>query len=149
MPFLSGDTIEYKFSADSWTIQETLDPTENCTNDNLDFTNRVLVIPYNDFVLDEVCWKSCEPCQTSPTSIKNIVSDLIIFPNPTSSLVNIKSYSLINPFSIYDITGKLILQNIGNAKEINIDISNFQSGIYVIRSNTRKSSFNERFIVNN
>ena len=28
LPFVSGDTIEYKFSADDWSIQETNDPTE-------------------------------------------------------------------------------------------------------------------------
>lgn len=147
MPFLSGDTIEYKFSADSWSIQETLDPTENCTNDDVNFTNRVLVIPYNDFVLDEVCWGSCNPC-VSGTYFQNI-NNLKIYPNPSSDFLTIQSNNLINPISIYDITGKLIIQNIGNAKEINIDISNLRSGLYFIKSSSINSSFMRSFLVNN
>ena len=147
MPFLSGDTIEYKFSADSWSIQETLDPTENCTNDDVNFTNRVLVIPYNDFVLDEVCWGSCNPCVTG-TDFQNI-NNLKIYPNPSSDFLTIQSNNLINPISIYDITGKLIIQNIGNAKEINIDISNLRSGLYFIKSSSINSSFMRSFLVNN
>ena len=147
MPFLSGDTIEYKFSADSWSIQETLDPTENCTNDDVNFTNRVLVIPHNDFVLDEVCWGSCNSCVTG-TEFQNI-NNLKIYPNPSSDFLTIQSNNLINPISIYDITGKLIIQNIGNAKEINIDISNLRSGLYFIKSSSINSSFMRSFLVNN
>ncbi len=147
MPFLSGDTIEYKFSADSWSIQETLDPTENCTNDDVNFTNRVLVIPYNDFVLDEVCWGSCNPCVTG-TEFQNI-NNLKIYPNPSSDFLTIQSNNLINPISIYNITGKLIIQNIGNANEINIDISNLRSGLYFIKSSSINSSFMRKFLVNN
>jgi hypothetical protein len=147
MPFLSGDTIEYKFSADSWSIQETLDPTENCTNDDVNFTNRFLVIPYNDFVLDEVCWGSCNPC-VSGTDFQNI-NNLKIYPNPSSDFLTIQSNNLINPIFIYDITGKLIIQNIGNAEEINIDISNLRSGLYFIKSSSINSSFMRSFLVNN
>jgi len=147
MPFLSGDTIEYKFSADSWSIQETLDPTENCTNDDVNFTNRFLVIPYNDFVLDEVCWGSCNPCVTG-TEFQNI-NNLKIYPNPSFDFLTIQSNNLINPIFIYDITGKLIIQNIGNAEEINIDISNLRSGLYFIKSSSINSSFVRSFLVNN
>jgi len=147
MPFLSGDTIEYKFSADSWSIQETLDPTENCTNDDVNFTNRFLVIPYNDFVLDEVCWGSCNPCVTG-TEFQNI-NNLKIYPNPSFDFLTIQSNNLINPIFIYDITGKLIIQNIGNAEEINIDISNLRSGLYFIKSSSINSSFMRKFLVNN
>ena len=146
MPFLSGDTIEYKFSSDSWSIQETLDPAENCTNGDVNFTNRVLVIPYNDFVLDEVCWGSCNPCVTG-TDLQNL-NNLKIYPNPSSDFLTIQSNNLINPISIYDITGKLIIQNMGNSKEINIDISNLNSGLYIIKSSS-KNSFVRTFVVEN
>ena len=33
-----GDTVEYKFSADNWAFQETLDPNESCTNGLSNFT---------------------------------------------------------------------------------------------------------------
>jgi len=145
----SGDTIEYKYSADSWAIQETNDPIGSCTNEDPNFTNRILVIPYNDFVLSEVCWGSCDPCQPLSNVISIDDSDIKIFPNPTASLLTLQSNNLINPISIYDITGKLVLQNKGNSNEIIFDISNLNSGLYFIKSNSQNSSKIRRFIVNN
>jgi len=144
-----GDTIEYKFSADNWMYQETLDPNETCTNGFSNFTNRVLIVPVNDTILPDVCWGSCDTC--SPIgAIDNLeLNDLSIFPNPTSSFLTIRSNKLISPISIYDITGKLVLQNKGNSNEIILDISNLNSGLYFIKSNSQNSSIRKRFIVSN
>jgi hypothetical protein len=145
----SGDTIEYKYSADSWSIQETNDPNGSCTNGDPNFTNRVLIVPVNDTILPDVCWGSCDTC--SPIgSLENLESnDIIIFPNPTSSFITIKSNNLLSPISIYDITGKLVLQNMENSKEIILDISNLNSGLYFIKSNSQNSFTIRRFIVSN
>ena len=42
IPLLSG-AYEYKFSADTWTIQETNDPSGSCTNGDPVNTNRILI----------------------------------------------------------------------------------------------------------
>ena len=145
----SGDTIEYKYSADSWSIQETNDPNGFCNNGDPNFTNRVFIVPVNDTILPDVCWGSCDTC--SPIgAIDNLeLNDLSIFPNPTSSFLTIRSNKLISPISIYDITGKLVLQNKGNSNEIILDISNLNSGLYFIKSNSQNSSIRKRFIVSN
>ena len=83
----------------------------------------------------DVCWGSCDTCSPIGSSENIELNDIIIFPNPTSSFLTIKSYNLISPISIYDITGKLVLQNRGNSKEIILDISNLNSGLYFIKSN--------------
>ena len=144
-----GDTIEYKYSADSWSIQETNDPNGSCTNGDPNFTNRVLIVPVNDTILPDVCWGSCDTC--SPIgALENLeLNDLSIFPNPTSSFLTIQSNNLISPISIYDITGKLVLQNWGNSNEIIVDISNLNSGLYFIKSSSQNSSIRKRFIVSN
>jgi len=145
----SGDTIEYKYSADSWSIQETNDPNGFCNNGDPNFTNRVLIVPVNDTILPDVCWGSCDTC--SPIgAIDNLeLNDLSIFPNPTSSFLTIRSNKLISPISIYDITGKLVLQNKRNSNEIILDISNLNSGLYFIKSNSQNSFIRKRFIVSN
>ena len=77
-----GDTIEYKFSADNWTFQETLDLNENCTNGLSNFTNRMFIVGSSNIVLDDVCWGSCSPCATD---LENINSYQVnIYPNPSS-----------------------------------------------------------------
>jgi hypothetical protein len=58
-------------------------------------------------------------------------------------------FILINPISIYDITGKLILQNIGNSKKIILKISNLNSGLYFIKSISQFFSVRKRFVASN
>jgi hypothetical protein len=67
IPLLEGSTQEFKYSADSWTIQEMNDPTAPCTNGNATYTNRVLVVPAADTTLPVVCWSSCFACTVDVT----------------------------------------------------------------------------------
>ena len=67
LPLPVGTTQEYKFSADAWTIQEQNNPAAPCTNGNATNTNRVLVIPATDTVLNVVCWSQCTACDVDVT----------------------------------------------------------------------------------
>ena len=67
LPLTIGSTQEYKFSADAWTIQEQNNPAAPCTNGNATYTNRVLVIPATDTVLNVVCWSQCTACDVDVT----------------------------------------------------------------------------------
>jgi hypothetical protein len=67
LPLPVGSTQEYKFSADIWTIQEQNNPAAPCTNGNATNTNRVLVIPATDTVLNVVCWSQCTACDVDVT----------------------------------------------------------------------------------
>jgi hypothetical protein len=67
LPLAVGTTQEYKFSADNWTIQEQNNPAAPCTNGNATYTNRVLVIPATDTVLNVVCWSQCTACDVDVT----------------------------------------------------------------------------------
>lgn len=71
---------------------------------------------------------------------EDVVSDLKLYPNPTSGLVNLffnsesaKNYSI----SIVDITGKVLfnqaLNNYVGAYNRELDFSNYASGIYMLR----------------
>ena len=53
-----------------------------------------------------------------------------INPNPTSGILNIESNELIKRIELFDMLGKLVM-TYGNEKQI--DISNLQSGLYLIR----------------
>jgi len=67
LPLAIGTTQEYKFSADNWAIQEQNNPAAPCTNGNATYTNRVLVIPATDTVLNVVCWSQCTGCDVDVT----------------------------------------------------------------------------------
>jgi hypothetical protein len=55
---------------------------------------------------------------------------ITVFPNPTSGILNIESNELINRIELFDMLGKLVM-TYGSEKQI--DISNLQSGLYLIR----------------
>ena len=66
-------------------------------------------------------------------------SELQIFPNPSTGIVNIETSIKIDYIKIYDYTGKTV--RIINGKTSQIDLSNVNKGIYFIEiANTEKKS---------
>ena len=68
-----------------------------------------------------------------------------IFPNPSSSIINIAFSERINNLKIYDIIGNKIFENnsIDN-KNTKLNVSNFGKGIYFVKIN---NSYTEKLIV--
>ena len=64
---LQPGTYEYKFAADSWTIQENLTPGSPCTITTGAFTNRTITVS-EDITLDPVCWAACNACNVAVAS---------------------------------------------------------------------------------
>ncbi len=62
---LPAGAIEYKFTVDGWTGQESLTAGTPCTVTNFGFTNRSYTVAGNA-VLDAVCWNSCTTCSAPP-----------------------------------------------------------------------------------
>ena len=126
-----GDTIEYKFSADNWMYQETLDPNETCTNGLSNFTNRLLIVPSNNTVLDDVCWGSCSPCATNLETINSY--HVNIYPNPSSDKLFISSNSEINYIEIYNSLGQKVFERLLMSSQVNLDISIFSNDFYIAK----------------
>ncbi|TGD58411.1 LamG-like jellyroll fold domain-containing protein [Flavobacterium humi] len=69
--------------------------------------------------------------------------DFSIYPNPTSSLVNIESNKEIKSIEVYSLEGKLIFISIENK----IDVSNLKSGLYLIKvTNSQNETVIKRLI---
>jgi hypothetical protein len=67
------------------------------------------------------------------TKIENVTSDKFkIYPNPTKGLFNIESQLDLN-YSIYDYSGKEIITGKKDGNIQLLDLSNFKSGIYLIK----------------
>ena len=140
-----GDTLEYKFSADNWAYQEMNDPNASCTNGDPNYTNRVLVVPSNNSVLSEVCWGSCDPCSSNLNGLGT--NDLYIYPNPTNHWLKISSSNIFHYFNIVDITGKKILESSNTSSIIEIDVSSFNKGLYIIILETKDLIITKKFNV--
>ncbi|WP_332023974.1 LamG-like jellyroll fold domain-containing protein [Kaistella sp.] len=67
-------------------------------------------------------------------------SDLIIFPNPTSGILNVRGYGNETlQVLIYDRSGKQIFSQQYSEKQINIDLSKLPDGIYTLKTVSGKS----------
>ena len=81
---------------------------------------------------------------SSLSLIEEGISELMIYPNPVINVLKIRSNDIINSYKLYDIRGRVILiQNHLNKKDFEIDISNLDSDIYILKtySETKHESF--------
>ena len=88
---------------------------------------------------DGAAWKTGN---STPASINDIDSKLLIYPNPVKNTLNINGeYKNIE---IYDVYGKLVLSS--NYKEY-INIETLSNGIYIIQMNTRNETLIQKITV--
>jgi hypothetical protein len=61
-------------------------------------------------------------------------SDFKIYPNPTSSKINIISQRNIEQIELFDLTGKsLFIKHSINSRSFQLDVSKFQKGVYLLK----------------
>ena len=77
----------------------------------------------------------------------NSTKQIEIFPNPAKDFIHIKSQSYLNFFSIYSLTGNLIVSEKINKTDFTINTSDFEPGIYFIQIDTSEGSVFKRFVI--
>lgn len=145
---LPGGDHEFKFTIDNWAVQEAFEPEDPCTVTSGGFTNRALTVDGDA----SVCfpWNSCESCLVN-------TNDLVINPN----LVRINP-NLVRDFAqltfepqvgrkqveLWDLNGKLVWQRTVDRgqDQWNLDLSTYQSGIYLVRVRTDEMIVTKRMI---
>lgn len=88
-----------------------------------------------DLVLDSICFASCNTCGSTGLQSLPALTGVKIYPNPTQHLVTVSlDNDMLNTVTVLDVSGKSVLtyENI-NSKEISIDLSMLDSGLYFIR----------------
>ena len=81
------------------------------------------------------------------TGISSIyASDITIYPNPASETINIVSSTEIDSISIFDVSGKLILNKEVIDKTCVLALPDIKSGIYFIEVSCESSSVIKKII---
>ena len=153
------DSIEYKFSTDSWTTQEELTEGDACTKSTMDGSitrvNRFLMIT-GDTILPAVCWNSCSVCDTTSDTTTNIVSianntRFSLFPNPSSEsfVINAKDWGSSNvEITVFNTLGAAIYRATNTNKNMEeIDVKNWENGLYIISIESSFGRANHRMVV--
>jgi choice-of-anchor B domain-containing protein len=66
--------------------------------------------------------------------------EITLFPNPCIDVLNLNSSEIVEHLTIYDLTGKIVMQQSPNANALQIDMSNLPSSIYVVEVITGQST---------
>lgn len=84
------------------------------------------------------------------TDIDDAVSDangIEIYPNPTDGMLYIRSNNTINKVIVTDLTGKVILDEIGGSNEVEIDLSSNAQGMYLLNVVTDNDFYVEKVVL--
>ncbi len=69
-----------------------------------------------------------------------------LYPNPADNILNISANEKIKNILILDITGKEVFFGNFNSEKINVDVSDFKNGFYIIRLNFGNRFEKQKFI---
>lgn len=128
---LAEGTYEYKFAADSWSIDESLVEGTSCTITTDGFTNRVITVGTEDITLDVVCWASCEACDVSVNEIEGV--EINVYPNPNNTGELTIDYAGSDKVIIYNALGAQVsIINLENGI-VTEDISALNAGVYFLK----------------
>ena len=75
-----------------------------------------------------------------------IDNSIVVSPNPTSSIINIKGNSAIKLVELYDVQGRILAAKTEDNTSINIDLSDKQNGIYFVKITTDNGSKVEKIV---
>jgi len=98
--------------------------------------NGTLIISSSEYVI---------AFNSGPVDIENIsFEEYSIYPNPAINYLSIDGLNENADVAIYDMTGKLIYKN--SVVDNQIDISNFQSGVYILKIETAEGIITKQFV---
>ncbi len=77
---------------------------------------------------------------------ENVVVDIKLYPNPTSSILNVTSVSEKATFRIFNLIGQTVAE--GKIADGTIDVSRLNNGNYIMEISDNETSITKRFIKN-
>jgi len=97
--------------------------------------------------LNNVVWYDNLYLWRAPLSTSDFSANAIkLYPNPATNVLNIESASTIEKVAIYNLLGQEVISQTPNSELVTIDVTNLQSGIYVVKSSINGNVSSTRFI---
>jgi len=74
---------------------------------------------------------------------------ITVFPNPATTILNIKSKRELNKITVYNVLGKTLIEStIGNQNNTSVNIINLKPGVYLLKAESNSKSQIIRFVKN-
>lgn len=99
-----------------------------------------------------VCALGLAGCVPNPAGVNenSAVSDLTIFPNPSSTEINfsVKGSNTIKSVELYDVTGRMVKQIVGlNTQKYTIQRQGLSTGLYITKIQLNKGTISKKIIL--
>ncbi len=78
---------------------------------------------------------------------KQELNEINIFPNPATNQINIQSEEMIVECQFINYLGQVVLLNEANDKQVQINTTELDEGIYVVQLKTTKTIINKKLII--
>ena len=107
------------------------------------------VTAYNNYCESTPAWTSGDEADYVVVNITSVVENnlnTVLFPNPTTGILNIKVESITN-VAIYNIMGQKIIETDVDADEFIMNMDSFDNGVYMIKIQTKNGEIVERITV--
>jgi hypothetical protein len=72
------------------------------------------------------------------------ITEIKLYPNPTTSILNVSSVSENTTFKVYNLLGQTVMN--GKLSNNSIDVSNFSAGVYILELTDNDTTSTNRFI---
>jgi hypothetical protein len=90
------------------------------------------------------CYEAYKPIrQNAPASVVSSLkqNNIIIFPNPTTGMIELKNSNAVVKIEIFDMVGKLLLTQKINSMNQKVDVSKLQMGNYLLKAYSKSNQF--------
>jgi hypothetical protein len=111
-------------------------------------TGAITVKFTSDSFVNELGWDITVSCNTL-SNVEFLERNFSVFPNPVNSELKLTSLTPLDHMIIYDISGRIVYQKtLSQQLNITVDVSQLNSGVYIMKVNKGKSSVIKRIIKN-
>jgi hypothetical protein len=73
-------------------------------------------------------------------------ASIVVYPNPTNSILNIDSNNTIKTVQLYDISGRLLQTNLSDSDKVSMDMTQRSNGIYFLKITSDKGQKVEKIV---
>ena len=112
-------------------------------------TESIIVSPKTDKTYSVKGFTNVNGCYKTVSvtvKVKNFEDEVVMFPNPASDMVEI-NISFIDEVEVFNLLGERICHIKANHEAVNLDVSKFPAGIYIVQVKQLKNFYVEKLIV--
>lgn len=95
---------------------------------------------FDDFKIEGIVY--------DPTQTEQFISNhVFLYPNPANEMITVGCIEEMKRISVYDFSGKLLMQSAPNEKQFDLNVQNISNGIYVLQIEGKTKKYVQKLFV--